>query len=50
MVLTKLGQVYTWGSNEGGQLGVNKKPNDTDEFYCRPQLVKTLSENKQFVI
>jgi len=25
MVLTKMGEVYTWGSNEGGQLGLDNK-------------------------
>lgn len=31
MVLTKQGQVFTWGSNEGGQLGIDFKNQENEE-------------------
>lgn len=37
--ITESGKLYAWGSNEGGQLGVND--NNYDHSYARPTLVST---------
>lgn len=44
IVLTKQGQVYTWGSNEGGQLGLDPKANQ--DCVQTPTLVEHLARNK----
>ena len=47
MVLTKVGQIYTWGSNEGGQLGLTQS-GDVD-CVKKPTLVKALVDKGQIV-
>ena len=49
MVLTKQGQVYTWGCNEGGQVGLDASPTNK-ESVIKPTLVEFLVRNKQHVI
>jgi alpha-tubulin suppressor-like RCC1 family protein len=48
MVLTKLGEVYTWGSNEGGQLGLDSKYAQAD-CVKKPTLVEALVRSGIFV-
>lgn len=49
MVLTKLGEVYTWGSNEGGQLGLDNKQYAFSDCVKKPTLVESLSKANVFV-
>lgn len=49
MVLTKQGEVYTWGSNEGGQLGLDNKQFIKADCVTKPTLVEALSRKGLFV-
>ena len=52
IVLNHEGQLYTWGSTEGGQLGL--RANMTEETILQPQLIDKLNavlkEKKQKVV
>lgn len=50
MVLTKTGQVYTWGSNEGGQLGLDFKMGQPQDVVVKPTIVESLIRQKQHVV
>ena len=45
MVVTKQGHVYCWGSNEGGQLGVDSDPDNTRSCIIKPTCVDYLRKN-----
>ena len=42
IVLNHEGELYTWGSTEGGQLGLN--PNIKEETVLEPQRIEKLAK------